>query len=62
MMLIQSPAQSAIRHVSESVTRKKKRVTDATCLRDMVSIQKEYLARDKKMGDEVIATLKNVLA
>ena len=45
-------------YVSESVARKKKRVTDATCLREMVSIQKQYLARDKKMGDEVTATLK----
>ena len=43
-------------YVSESVARKKKRVTDATCLRDMVIIQ-EYLARDIKMGDEVTATL-----
>ena len=56
-MLSQSPAQPAIRHVSESVARKKKRVTDATCLRDMVNIQKQYLARDKKMGDKVTATL-----
>ena len=44
-------------YVSESVARKKKRVTDATCLRDMVNIQKQYLARDKKMGDKVTATL-----
>ena len=44
-------------YVSESVARKKKRVTDATCLRDMVIIQKEYLARDKEIGDKVTATL-----
>ena len=44
-------------YVSESVARKKKRVTDATCLRDMVNIQKEYLARDKEIGDKVTATL-----
>ena len=37
-------------YVSESVARKKKRVTDATCLRDMVIIQKQYLTRDKE-GD-----------
>ena len=37
-------------YVSESVARKKKRVTDATCLRDMVNTQKQYLARDKE-GD-----------
>lgn len=45
-------------YVSESVARKKKRVTYATCLRDMVSIQKQYLTRDKEIGDEVTATLK----
>ena len=45
-------------YVSESVARKKKRVTDATCLREMVSIQKQYLARDKEIGDKVTATLK----
>ena len=44
-------------YVSESVARKKKRVTDATCLRDMVNTQKQYLARDKMMGDKVTATL-----
>ena len=40
------------------MVRKKKRVTDATCLVDMVNIQKKYLARDNKMGDEGTATLK----
>lgn len=39
------------------MARKKKRVTDATCLRDMVNIQKQYLARDKEIGDKVSATL-----
>ena len=37
-------------YVWEWVVRKKKRVRDGSCLRDMVNIQKEYLAGDKE-GD-----------
>ena len=37
--------------MSESVARKKKRVTDTTTLRDMVDIQRQYLERDLRMED-----------
>ena len=38
-------------YMSESVARKKKRVTDTTTLRDMVDIQRQYLERDLRMED-----------
>ena len=47
-------------YVSESVARKKKRVTDATCLREMVTIQEQYLQRDLRMEREVSGTLSTV--
>ena len=41
--------------MSESLARKKKRVTDTTTLRDMVDIQRQYLERDLRM-EEVMNT------